>query len=372
MSTPTPMDQLWAVLDLVEQQSHQRGGQSGAPSALVPSDPVVLQLEQAIMRIDQAFRMIVRVTRAIQAHVREPMEIAHHPPVQRRPVPIAREGTSDSMKCIKCGHAMTTKRENMPYHARPGAVLVGVPVSRCPSCGEYEVAIPAIDDLDRVLASARADGETVEVPPRVLMGLIRCGEFNEQHGITGADGKLWDDECRHAMQFVRDSGLRDQLLARRHQPLWDTLISVRTTSAPENTSKAPAPPRDTCSVPCRISGATLGLSDRGIFHALLQVDYDTCTTQAIGGYYLSNVLEPGGSAFWVHENAGDLIARILYTCGVSDWSKLVGRQIRAIFEGKEMPLNTPPIGIEPMPFDQKHADQRLIFADVLQPCSLGA
>lgn len=308
MSNPTPMDQLWTVLDIVEQQPGQRGDHNGAPSALVPSDPVVLQLERAIIRIDQAFRLIGRVAKAIQAHAREPMEMAHHAPA--RPVP-----------------------------AREGSVLAG---------------------------------ETVEVPAGVLMGLIRCGEFNEQHGITTADGKLWDDQCRQAMQFVRDSGLRDQLLARRHQPFWDTLISVRTTSAPENTSKAPAPPRDTCSVPCRISGATLGLSDRGIFHALLQVDYDTCTTQAIGGYYLSNVLEPGGPAFWVHENAGYLIALILYTCGVSDWSKLVGRQIRAIFEGKEMPLNTPPIGIEPMPFDQKHADQRLIFADVLQPCSLGA
>src|SRR5882672_2293472 len=56
------------------------------------------------------------------------------------------------MKCINCGHAMTTKRENVPYTALPGAVLIGVPVSRCANCGEYEVAIPAIDELNRVLA----------------------------------------------------------------------------------------------------------------------------------------------------------------------------------------------------------------------------
>jgi len=47
---------------------------------------------------------------------------------------------------------MTTKRENVPYSSLPGAVLVGVPVSRCPNCGDYEVAIPAIDELNRVLA----------------------------------------------------------------------------------------------------------------------------------------------------------------------------------------------------------------------------
>jgi putative zinc finger/helix-turn-helix YgiT family protein len=58
------------------------------------------------------------------------------------------------MKCISCGRAMTTKRENVPYTALPGTVLVGVPVSRCARCGEYEVAIPAIDELNRVLADA--------------------------------------------------------------------------------------------------------------------------------------------------------------------------------------------------------------------------
>ena len=58
------------------------------------------------------------------------------------------------MKCIHCGHPMTTKRENVPYTALPGTVLVGVPVSRCSSCGEYEIAIPAIDELNRVLADA--------------------------------------------------------------------------------------------------------------------------------------------------------------------------------------------------------------------------
>jgi hypothetical protein len=49
---------------------------------------------------------------------------------------------------------MTTKRANVPYTALPGTVLIGVPVSRCPNRGEHEVAIPAIDELNRVLAGA--------------------------------------------------------------------------------------------------------------------------------------------------------------------------------------------------------------------------
>lgn len=57
-------------------------------------------------------------------------------------------------KCTMCGHTMTTKRENVPYRSLPGTVLVGVEVSRCAKCGEYEVAIPAINELNRMLAGA--------------------------------------------------------------------------------------------------------------------------------------------------------------------------------------------------------------------------
>jgi putative zinc finger/helix-turn-helix YgiT family protein len=47
---------------------------------------------------------------------------------------------------------MKTQRENVPFLGLPGVVLVGVPVTRCPNCGEYEVTIPHIDELHRVLA----------------------------------------------------------------------------------------------------------------------------------------------------------------------------------------------------------------------------
>ena len=75
------------------------------------------------------------------------------------------------MKCMQCGHAVTTKRENVPYTALPGTVLVGVDVSRCPNCGEYEVAIPAIDELNRVLA-----GAVIRKPARLSGGPGRFAE----------------------------------------------------------------------------------------------------------------------------------------------------------------------------------------------------
>jgi len=83
-------------------------------------------------------------------------------------------------KCINCGHATTTKRENAPYTALPGAVLIGVPVSRCAHCGEYAVAIHAIDELNRVLA-----GAVIRKRARLVGGEVRF--LRSYLGYSGAD-----------------------------------------------------------------------------------------------------------------------------------------------------------------------------------------
>ena len=60
------------------------------------------------------------------------------------------------LNCFNCGHGMTTGRENVKYDASglPGVTLVDVEVSRCGHCGQYEVAIPRIEELHRVMAIA--------------------------------------------------------------------------------------------------------------------------------------------------------------------------------------------------------------------------
>lgn len=90
------------------------------------------------------------------------------------------DAKSNKMKCINCSYAMTTKRENVPYAALPGAVLVRVPVSRCPNCGEHEVAIPAIDELNRVLAHA-----VISKRGRLTGGEVRF--LRSYLGFSGAD-----------------------------------------------------------------------------------------------------------------------------------------------------------------------------------------
>jgi putative zinc finger/helix-turn-helix YgiT family protein len=60
------------------------------------------------------------------------------------------------MTCLVCGAEMKTARENFRYDAcgLPGVTLMDVEVSRCAQCGEYEVAIPQIDDLHKAIAHA--------------------------------------------------------------------------------------------------------------------------------------------------------------------------------------------------------------------------
>lgn len=62
------------------------------------------------------------------------------------------------MNCLQCANELKTARENYKYDASglPGITLVGVEVSRCPNCGEYEVSIPSIEGLHRAIAHAIA------------------------------------------------------------------------------------------------------------------------------------------------------------------------------------------------------------------------
>ena len=86
------------------------------------------------------------------------------------------------MICFHCGAEMKTKRENYKYDASglPGITLLGVEVSRCPKCGEHEVAIPAIEGLHRAIAHALARKE-----PRLTAAEIRF--LRKWLGWSGVD-----------------------------------------------------------------------------------------------------------------------------------------------------------------------------------------
>jgi putative zinc finger/helix-turn-helix YgiT family protein len=86
------------------------------------------------------------------------------------------------MKCLECGGRMAVRRENHRYDAcgLAGVTLLRVEVARCPDCGEYEVMIPAIEQLHRKIAWT-----VVEKRARLAPAEIRY--LRKYLGLSGAD-----------------------------------------------------------------------------------------------------------------------------------------------------------------------------------------
>jgi len=73
------------------------------------------------------------------------------------------------MKCDACGAPMKSGRENFLYTAcgLDTVTLMNVEVHRCAECGEYEVGIPRIEELHRLIAQEVAAKEARLTPPEV-------------------------------------------------------------------------------------------------------------------------------------------------------------------------------------------------------------
>ena len=100
------------------------------------------------------------------------------------------------MKCTECGATMKTRKENYPYDecGLKHVTLVGVEVSRCPKCGNYELSIPRIEGLHRLLARVLIDKVT-----RFTGSEIRF--LRKSLGWSGAD-------------FARHMGVADETVSR--------------------------------------------------------------------------------------------------------------------------------------------------------------
>jgi len=104
------------------------------------------------------------------------------------------------MTCLECGGAMTTTRENFKYAASglPGITLVGVEVSRCPQCGAFEVAIPHIEELHRLLAHEVA-ARTGRLAPEEIRFLRKWlgwsgVDFAAHMGVDPATVSRWEND----------------------------------------------------------------------------------------------------------------------------------------------------------------------------------
>ena len=103
------------------------------------------------------------------------------------------------MKCPQCGHPMNTGRENYLYKESglPNVTLVGIEVSRCPSCGEHEAVIPRIEQLHRVIGTAIARKRPGLTPAEIRF-LRKClgwsgAEFSAHMGVSAETVSRWEN-----------------------------------------------------------------------------------------------------------------------------------------------------------------------------------
>lgn len=140
------------------------------------------------------------------------------------------------MNCIQCGAEMKTARENYLYDANDLKVtLLDVEVSRCSACGEYEVAIPMIDDLNRGIAAAliRKRSRLVAGEVRFLRKYLGWSgtDFAAHMGVTPETVSRWEQGAM-PMGATADRLLRLMIVTR--QPVSDySLDSLKQLSADE-------------------------------------------------------------------------------------------------------------------------------------------
>lgn len=105
------------------------------------------------------------------------------------------------MKCSNCGSQMKTRRENYLYNESGLAsiTLSGILVNRCPACGNYEVPIPHIEALHRLIARTliqkrtRFKGTEIRFL-RKSLGLS-SGDFARQMGVTAETVSRWEQDA---------------------------------------------------------------------------------------------------------------------------------------------------------------------------------
>ena len=130
-----------------------------------------------------------------------------------------------SKKCRNCGKdAMTARAETYLYaeSGLPNVVLVGVDVRRCPKCGAFEVLIPRVAELHRVIAKA-----VIHKPARLAGAEVRFlrkhlgwsgADFAAHMGVDPTTVSAWENERK---PFGTSSDRLLRLMVARQAPVED-------------------------------------------------------------------------------------------------------------------------------------------------------
>jgi hypothetical protein len=114
------------------------------------------------------------------------------------PLGVRDESSGRGLDFPVCGSRMKTKRENYRYETvgLPGITRQSVEVGRCGKCGEYEVAIPRIEDLHRDRrgsdleeGSADGGGDSFSAKAPWMDGRGICRSFRRRAGNGVSLGK---------------------------------------------------------------------------------------------------------------------------------------------------------------------------------------
>lgn len=138
------------------------------------------------------------------------------------------------MTCIECGGKMTSARETVKYDASglSGVTLRNVEVRRCSACGAYEVAIPRIEQLHRLIALIVIQKETALIPEEIRYLRKYLGwsgaDFAKHMGATPESISRWENG-KLAMSPQADRLLRMMVALRgpRDEYTLDTLKAIR-------------------------------------------------------------------------------------------------------------------------------------------------
>lgn len=127
------------------------------------------------------------------------------------------------MKCFSCGAKMNSSTEPHIYD-RDGlrVTLLDVEVRRCPSCGEYEVIIPEIEELNRTIAEAliKKPNPLVGAEVRFLRKTLgwSATDLARYLGTTKETVSRWEND-RRKVNPAADRALR--LMAAHEKPVED-------------------------------------------------------------------------------------------------------------------------------------------------------
>jgi len=103
------------------------------------------------------------------------------------------------MKCNECGSPLKTRKENYRYSecGLKNVTLVGIDVSRCPRCGNYELSIPHIEELHRLIARVLIE-KTTRLTGEEVRFLRKClgwsgADFAKHIGVAEETVSRWEN-----------------------------------------------------------------------------------------------------------------------------------------------------------------------------------